>query len=55
MIVASKYFDGWSVDCDGGYYTRNGVDHHGCKNRHTGYHYFKCTGAFGQSSTGVGR
>jgi len=41
MIVASKYFDGWSVDCDGGYYTRNGVDHHGCKNRHTGYHYFK--------------
>jgi hypothetical protein len=43
MIVASKYFDGWSVDCDGGYYTRNcdGVEHHGCKNKHTGYHYFK--------------
>lgn len=35
------YFTGWTVDPEEGYYYRNGVTHRGCKNKHTGYTYFK--------------
>ena len=41
MLRPSNLFKGWDVDCDGGFYSRDGVPHHGCKNKHTGYVYFK--------------
>jgi len=41
MLTPSRYFRGWEVDCDGGFYSRNGESHFGCKNKHTGYCYFK--------------
>ena len=41
MLRPSTLFEGWEVDCDGGFYSRGGVPHYGCKNKHSGYHYFK--------------
>ena len=40
-MQASKYFKGWNVDTTLGCYSREGQIHFGCKNKHTGYSYFK--------------